>query len=87
MNPYFDVISISGDLKMQKPDPHIFQLTMEQLGCEAAECIYVDDRRKNLAAAKSLGMCTVMFNSRNMEYEGDTVMSFQGLHDMLMQQY
>ena len=84
MNQYFDVISISGDLKMQKPDPRIFQLTMEQLGCEAAECIYVDDRRKNLAAAKALGMNTVMFNSRNTEYEGNTVMSFQELGDMIM---
>lgn len=84
MNQYFNVISISGDLKMQKPDPRIFQLTMEQLGCEAAECIYVDDRRKNLAAAKALGMNTVMFNSRNTEYEGNTVMSFQELGDMMM---
>lgn len=84
INQYFDVISISGDLKMQKPDPRIFQLTMEQLGCEAADCVYVDDRRKNLAAAKTLGMNTVMFNSRKTEYEGNTVMSFQELEDMMM---
>lgn len=33
INKYFDVISISGDLKIQKPDKHIFQFTIEQLGC------------------------------------------------------
>ena len=32
INRYFDVISISGDLKIQKPDERIFLLTIEKLG-------------------------------------------------------
>lgn len=83
INKYFDVISISGDLKMSKPDAHIFMLTMEKLGCAAADCVYVDDREGNLAAAKALGMETVMFNSRNTGYEGKIVNSFGELADLL----
>ena len=68
INQYFDVISISGDLKIQKPDERIFKLTMEKLGVNAGECLYVDDRRRNLGVAQKLGMKAVMLNSRNVEW-------------------
>jgi putative hydrolase of the HAD superfamily len=55
INQYFDVISISGDLKIQKPEERIFQLTIQQLGCKAEDCYYVDDRERNLEAASRLG--------------------------------
>lgn len=71
--------SISGDLKMQKPDERIFRLTVEQLGVEPEECLYVDDRRRNLAAAQSLGVKAVMLNSRNVEWDGDVVQNFEEL--------
>lgn len=76
INKYFDVISISGDLKIQKPDERIFQLTIEQLGCKAEDCFYVDDREGNLEAASKVGMNAVLFNSRNVQYEGNAVTDF-----------
>lgn len=79
INQYFDVISISGDLKIRKPDERIFKLTIEQLAVNAEECLYVDDRRGYLGAAKKVGMNTVLFNSRNVPYEGDMVNSFEEL--------
>ena len=82
INKYFDVISISGDLKMQKPDERIFQLTIEQLGCKAEDCFYVDDREGNLEAASKVGMNAVLFNSRNVQYEGNTVTDFIQLTNM-----
>lgn len=83
LNKYFDVISVSGDLKMKKPDPRIFQLTLERLGCMPEECVYIDDRRYNLEAAQALGMDTVLFNSRNVTYDGKAVKGFMELADML----
>lgn len=62
INKYFHVLSISGDLKIQKPDKRIFQLTIDQLGCKAEDCIYVDDREVNLEAASKVGMRPVLFN-------------------------
>ena len=84
IDKYFDVISISGDLKMKKPDERIFQYTMEKLGVNAEDCFYVDDRRSNLGAANRIGMNTVLFNSRNVFYEGITVKSFDELAKILL---
>ena len=81
---YFDVISISGDLKIQKPDERIFQLTMEQLGYNAEDCLYVDDREGNLEVASKAGMNAVLFNSRNVQYEGNTVTDFIQLTNLLL---
>lgn len=79
LNKYFDVISISGDLKIQKPDKRIFLLTTEKLGLNAEDCFYVDDREGNLETAKKVGMKPVLLNSRNVSYTGDIVNSFEEL--------
>ncbi len=84
INKYFDVISISGDLKIQKPDERIFQLTIEQLGCNAIDCFYVDDREGNLEAASKLEMKTVLFNSRKVQFAGNMVNNFVELKNMIL---
>lgn len=84
INKYFDVISISGDLKIQKPDERIFLLTMEKLGMKAEDCIYVDDRTGNLNAAKKVGMTPILLNSRNESYEGVVVSDFEELEEEIL---
>ena len=79
LNKYFDVISISGDLKIQKPDERIFLFTIEKLGVNAEDCIYIDDREGNLEAAKKVGMNPILLNSRNVSYKGVSVNSFEEL--------
>lgn len=84
INKYFDVISISGDLKIEKPDARIFQLTIDKLGVAAEDCLYVDDREGNLEVAERLGMNTVMINSRNVLYAGDVVNDFRELTERVL---
>lgn len=84
INKYFDVISISGDLKIEKPDKRIFQLTIDKLGVNAEDCLYVDDREGNLEAAEKTGMNTVMINSRNVSYAGDVVHNFKELAERVL---
>ncbi|WP_455619265.1 HAD-IA family hydrolase [Eisenbergiella sp.] len=79
----FRRLGFQGDLEMKKPDPRIFQLTLERLGCTPEECVYIDDRRYNLEAAQALGMDTVLFNSRNVPYDGKAVKGFGELADTL----
>ena len=79
LNQYFDAISISGDLKIRKPDERIFLLTAEKLGVRPEDCFYVDDRRNNLEAAKKLGMKQILLNSRNVSYAGAVADSFEEL--------
>lgn len=79
INQYFDVVSISGDLKIRKPDERIFRQAIEKLAVHAGECLYVDDRRGYLGGAGKVGMNPVLFNSRNVPYEGDSVQNFEEL--------
>ena len=48
---------------MRKPDPPIYELTIERLGDEItpAECLFVDDVLVNIEAARRLGMSAVHF--------------------------
>lgn len=56
----FDVIVISGEVGLRKPDPEIFKLTVEKLGCDPSRCIFVDDHPGHLKSAQQAGMTTVL---------------------------
>lgn len=56
----FDVVVISAEVAMRKPDPEIYRFTWEKLGVEASECVFVDDHPGHLKAAQELGITTVL---------------------------
>jgi epoxide hydrolase-like predicted phosphatase len=55
----FDVVVISGEVKMRKPDPEIFELTAERLGLPPGQCVFVDDLKPNVRGAVEVGMVGV----------------------------
>lgn len=55
-----DVIVISGEVGMRKPDAEIFTLTTDKLALQAEECIFVDDHPGHLKTAGEVGMTTVL---------------------------
>ena len=55
-----DVIVISGEVGMRKPDPAIFSFTTDKLGLVAELCVFVDDHPGHLKAAQEVGMTTVL---------------------------
>ena len=60
----FDVVVDSAFVGMRKPDPAIFELTLERLGGVVPEhCVFVDDLEPNCDAARALGMAAVRFES------------------------
>ncbi len=60
----FELIVDSAFVGMRKPEPQIYELTLERLGdVRAAECVFVDDTDVNCAAARELGMTAVHFES------------------------
>ena len=64
--PFFDLfddIILSGEVKLNKPDPAIFNLLLNKIGYSAPECILIDDSQPNADAAKALGFHTVLFKS------------------------
>jgi len=55
--PYFDVVCMSCELGMMKPDPVIFQRCVTELDVKPEECLYVGDGgSRELETAGSLGM-------------------------------
>ena len=64
--PFFDLFDdrvISGEVKISKPDPRIFNLLLERNHLNPAECIFIDDSEENCRAAHRLGMTTVLYQS------------------------
>jgi putative hydrolase of the HAD superfamily len=59
----FDVVVISGEVGMRKPEPEIFRYATDLLGVPPAECVFVDDLTANVTAAKSLGLTVVLHRS------------------------
>lgn len=56
----FDVVVISGEVGMRKPDAEIYLLTAERLGVDPSACVFVDDLRINVTAAAEVGMAGVV---------------------------
>jgi putative hydrolase of the HAD superfamily len=59
----FELVVDSAFVGMRKPDPAIYELTIERLGngVVAADCLFIDDIEVNITAARELGMQAVHF--------------------------
>jgi putative hydrolase of the HAD superfamily len=55
----FDVVVISAEVRMRKPEERIFRHTAALLGLELAECVFIDDVAANIAAAEAIGLIGV----------------------------
>ena len=60
---HFRDIVVSADEKMLKPDPAIYRLCLQRNGLEAEACIFIDDVPRNVAAAKSVGIDGILFET------------------------
>ncbi len=52
----FDVVVDSSEVGLRKPDPAIYELTLDRLGVGAGEAVFLDDHPTNVEAAQALGM-------------------------------
>ncbi len=57
----FRDIVVSGDERLVKPDPAIYQLALARFGLSADEAVFIDDREDNVAAAAALGIHAIRF--------------------------
>ncbi len=61
--PRFDVRVWSFQLRMAKPDAAIYRHLLKELGTEAEETLFIDDRAENIAAAEALGIKGLLFTT------------------------
>jgi putative hydrolase of the HAD superfamily len=60
---YFDLLILSHELGILKPDKKIYKITIKKLKIKPNECIFIDDQEDNLKPAKNMGMTTILFKS------------------------
>lgn len=58
---WFDGIVVSGTEKMRKPFPQFYKLLLERYELKAEEVIFIDDNKRNIEAARQLGIDSIPF--------------------------
>jgi putative hydrolase of the HAD superfamily len=59
----FATIVDSAFVGARKPEPRIYELTLERIGRAAEECLFIDDLQVNCEGAEAIGMSAVHFRS------------------------
>ena len=57
----FETVVDSAFAGCRKPEPRIYEITLERLGLPAEQCLFVDDMLLNIEAARELGLNAVHF--------------------------
>ncbi|MFT9784717.1 HAD-IA family hydrolase [Streptomyces rhizosphaericola] len=55
----YDVVVISEQHLLRKPDPELFEITLKLMDLPAEECVFVDDTEAYVQAAEELGLTGV----------------------------
>lgn len=63
LDELFDEVVISGAVGSRKSDARIFEYTINQLGVEPEECIFIDNTAANLEAPAQMGIHTLFFDA------------------------
>jgi putative hydrolase of the HAD superfamily len=57
----FDAVVISYEVRLAKPEPEIYRVTLDRLGVAPSNALFVDDRIENIDTARELGLQTLHF--------------------------
>ena len=60
---WFEGISVSGELKMRKPFPEIYEYTLQKYNIRPEEAVFIDDNLKNVEAARALNIHAIHFQN------------------------
>lgn len=61
-NLFSDMV-LSHEVGMIKPNPKIYHLAAQRLGCEPGECVMVDDSEGNCQGAEAVGMKAIVYKN------------------------
>lgn len=62
LDDLFDRVFVSSDIGLVKPDPKAFEYVLDKMSFSPKESVMVDDSKRNIEVATSLGMNTIHFN-------------------------
>jgi len=59
----FRGILVSGEVKLIKPDPRIYEMLIERFGLDPRRTVYIDDVEANVAAARPFGIHAIRYTT------------------------
>ncbi len=59
--PLFDAIVNSSCVGIAKPDPGIYEIALNRAACPPTECLFIDDKERNIPPAHALGILTLVY--------------------------
>ena len=72
----FDHVIASCVVKMIKPDPNIYKLTLKNIGCKPEEAVFIDDTEVFVKAAIDLGIHGIQYSNREQAiYDLETLLA------------
>jgi 2-haloacid dehalogenase len=57
----FDGVIVSGDERVLKPDPAIYNLLLDRYRLDAGDCLFIDDSKANVDGARAVGMHAIHY--------------------------
>lgn len=60
---WFEGIVVSGEEMTRKPFPDIYQTTLKRFDLKPEQSLFIDDNKRNIEAAKALGIHCIHFSS------------------------
>jgi putative hydrolase of the HAD superfamily len=79
---YFDVISLSYEVGLAKPEPEIYLATAQKMGCAPTQCMFIDDQPDYVLAAEEVGMTGIWLN-RDDNSDGKTKHQLVSLREII----
>jgi len=63
------IVSCDPDVKMRKPNPKIYKLTLKKLKLKPSETIFIDNQKWNTEPARKLGLNTILFKDNKQLFK------------------
>ncbi len=82
LNGLFKCIIVSGEVRYRKPNKKIYEILLDRIQSSPSDCIFVDDRFKNLIPASEMGIRTIRFareQTRQRSFADNEIGSFTEL--------
>ena len=64
LEPLLDVVIISGEVELKKPDPGIFHIALEKTGLKPYEVVYVGDTEEDVTGAQAASIVPILIQRR-----------------------
>ena len=65
----FDVIILSAEVGVMKPEPRIYHLALQSLSVEPQEAVFIDDFERNVQGAQNVGLHAIHFRTPQQALE------------------